>query len=71
MKPSPHQTFDLRIKRQRHRITQAAVAEALEVNHAVVSRFEMYGLPLPRGLTSDDYRVVLDRLIAEAEAVAQ
>ncbi len=56
------QAFALRTRRDRRGVTQAAIAEALGADQGQISRFELYGVPLPRGLAPADYEQALDEL---------
>ncbi len=54
----------LRLERRKARVPAKDVATKLGVDSGALSRFELYGTPLPYGLTVDDYRAALSRLVA-------
>ena len=53
---------DCRSRRRAEDVTQAALATKLDVDAAALSRFELYGVPIPGDLTADDYLAALERL---------
>lgn len=46
------------------RVTARAIAAELGVHDSGVNRFELYGAPLPKGLTVQDYTVALAKLVS-------
>lgn len=55
---------ELRVERRKARIRAKDVADELGIDSGALSRFELYGAPLPHGLTDDDYHVALVGLAA-------
>ena len=55
---------ELRTERRKARIRGKDVADELGIDSGALSRFELYGAPLPHGLTEADYHAALVGLAA-------